>query len=294
MSACVVLTFARSTVWQNIKPKLELLLQKQRDARLEKERIERRLQRSQAVSSLYLQTASETLGLYRETSGLRRFIPEQSSITALPRVEEMLDADTDTITNDQWLEVVDEVRALIWLHLGSVLRQIIAAVETSKGQPEGVQNEIDDDDSATKIAEDIQAMMRRLSRVTAAFVCMSSTCMAVQWFPDAVPMPCKDLHWSRRGFPTPCYSDIGTSALFQGCEPLNEDRKQLVKRMVVDLGLEVDTSTRADVQGLENLICARCDPRVAKYMSFSQIVGPTSLHLLNQSLRLTHDSCLSG
>lgn len=258
-------------VWQNIEPKLELLLQKQRDARLEKERIERRLQRSQAVSYLYLQTASETLGLYRETSGLRRFIPKQSSITALPRVEEMLEADTDTITNDQWLEVVYEVRALIWLHLRSVLRQIIAAVETSKGQPGGVQNKIDDDDSAMKIAEDIQAMMRRLSRVTAAFVCMSSTCMDVQWFPDSVPMPCKDLHWFHLGFPTPCYSAIGVGTLFQGCEPLNEERKQLVKRMVVDLGLEVDTATRADVQGLENLICARCDLRVAKYMSFSQI-----------------------
>ncbi|KAG8903339.1 hypothetical protein FRC00_000126, partial [Tulasnella sp. 408] len=68
------------------------------------------------------QTARDTLSL-KPGQWNASYIPELQSINALPRVQEMLEADTGTITKEQWLDVEDEVRILIRQHWLIVLRK---------------------------------------------------------------------------------------------------------------------------------------------------------------------------
>ncbi|KAG9042424.1 hypothetical protein FS837_010890 [Tulasnella sp. UAMH 9824] len=236
-----------TALWQNIKPKLEPLLQEQRDQRLEQERITRRWKRGRAVSILYQQTARDTLSLKSDQWNASH-IPNEGSITALPRVQEMLEADTETITKEQWLEVEDEVRILIRRHWRIVLQKVLSVVETGNAPPAGIPVNLNDDDDDHELVEDIAAIRAKLALVTASFVCTSRATGEIHWFPDVSGLP-------------PAYL------------PLNADRKKLVTRMLGDLGLDPQSATEQDVKGLNNLICTRCDPNIAKYSTFSRIAS---------------------
>lgn len=180
----------------------------------------------------------------------------------------MLEADTETITKDQWLEVENDVRTLVRRHWRIVLQKVLALIEPDTALPTTEEhiktNEGEDDE---KLVEDIQAMSGKLARVTAAFVCKSVSCNVIHWFPDVF------IHASCKNPAT------DTSSLLRYCDPLDAERRQLVKRMVVDLGLDADDAKEADVIGRTNLICTRCDPNIANYSTFSQLVSLISFDL---------------
>ncbi|KAG8929352.1 hypothetical protein FRC00_001472 [Tulasnella sp. 408] len=64
------------------------------------------------------------------------------------------------------------------------------------------------------------------------------------------------------------------SAQFQ---PLEPDGQELVKRLLNDLNLDPETVKASDDiikdQSQKNFLCTRCDERVARYMSFIDLVG---------------------
>ncbi|KAG8957395.1 hypothetical protein FRC00_004019 [Tulasnella sp. 408] len=168
------------------------------------ETIAREDQRYDDVTVLYLQTASEILSLPCHL--VEPFIPSQDLINSLSKVEEMLETDTEKITEEQWMDVVEEVRTLIIRHWGNILRQLVALVETGKPTPTVVpENAVDEHEIETN-AGDIDAMVEKLALVSASFVCKSDY-----------------------------------------CEPLDDERKQLVRRMLDDLGLDLVNATEAEV-----------------------------------------------
>ncbi|KAG8958813.1 hypothetical protein FRC00_002259, partial [Tulasnella sp. 408] len=223
-------------IWNNIKPKLEPLVQRNRDARLEVERARRRRQRDEAISVLYLQTARETLALSCDTRDLQPYFPHKRLINALPCVEALFEADIETITGDKWLEVVDEVCTFIRRHWRKILKQIALVVETGTAPPEGFHNEVETDDSEEKVVEDIDAITAKLARVSAAFICKAESCKEIHWFPSI--LTCSPLQ-------NPSADFTGT---LRFCEPLGAERERLVNRMLVDLGLDVENTTKSDVR----------------------------------------------
>ncbi|KAG8958332.1 hypothetical protein FRC05_009003 [Tulasnella sp. 425] len=248
------------TAWQNIEPELVPLLQRNRDKRLEQERRNRESKRKQDFSQLYNQTAYDTLRVWYTCWRLCSFAPDEKSILALPRVRGVVEADTDGISRDQWNEVEDEVRTRVRKHWRIILRRVLTVVETGTAPPRTEDNiKPHEDESEEQLLGEIEDIMGKLSRVTASFVCKSDTCHELHWFPDVF------LH----GFCMDPAADL--SELLRYCDPLDTERRRLVKRMLLDLGLDAETATAADVKGLKNLICTRCDPTVATYSSFAQI-----------------------
>lgn len=253
------------------------MVQRNRDARLEIERTRRRRQRDEAISALYLQTARETLALSCDTRNLLPYFPHQRLINALPCVEALFEADIETITEEKWLEVVDEVRTFIRRHWRKIMKQIATVVETGTAPPEGFQNEVETDDDDEKVVEDLGAVTAKLARTTAAFLCKAESCKELHWFPSIL---------IRSPFQNPPSDFTGTLRFY---EPLGAERQHLVKRMLGDLGLDADNATKSDVKGLQHLICTRCDPNIARYMSFSEIVRLCFVYrVLAEAFQLTH------
>ncbi|KAG8909623.1 hypothetical protein FRC01_006830 [Tulasnella sp. 417] len=246
-------------VWKNIKPKLEPLVKKNRDTRLEAERPRRREKRDEAISNLYLQTAHETLALHCDPQVLQPYFPQRPLIEGVPQVEAIFEADTDTITGDQWLDVVNEVRPFIRRHWRKIMRQILIVVETGELLPQRFQDEIETGDNDQEVAEDIDTMTAKLTRVTAAFLCKADICKELHWFPNILV---------RARFANPAADFTGPWRFY---DPLDAERKYLINRMLGDLNLDVANATKSDVQGLQHLICTRCDPNIARYMSFSEL-----------------------
>ncbi|KAG8897630.1 hypothetical protein FRC00_004012 [Tulasnella sp. 408] len=224
--------------------------------------IAREDQRHDDVSILYLETASEILSLPPHL--MEPYIPSHDLINSLPKVEEMLEADAETITEEQRMEVVDEVRTLIRRCWGNILRQLVALVETGRPMLAVVPENAVDGHEVETTAEDMDAMVAKLTLVTASFVCKPDVynCGTLHWFSAML------LHW----VPSCGDSAVDISPLLKYCEPLDDERKQLVRRTLGDLGLDAADATEADVTNLKNLICTRCDHHMANYASFGQIV----------------------
>lgn len=175
----------------------------------------------------------------------------------------MLEPDTETIIKEPWLEVEDEVRTLIRRHWVIILRRVLFVIEMGRAPLAGIPIGRNEEENDQKVVDDIVAIRAKLAIITASFVCKSDYCKEIHWFPGVIehgncPNPAEDL-----------------SRLLRACEPLDTERKKLVTRMVDDLGLDRESATEADVNGLKNLICARCDPNIAKYATFGQIVSLT-------------------
>ncbi|KAG9019065.1 hypothetical protein FRB90_006808 [Tulasnella sp. 427] len=247
-------------IWQNIKPKLEPLIQRKRDIRLEREKQNRRRQRMQATASLYLRTAQNTVAISIRPWTLSLLIPEHRLIHASPPVKELLELDMETVTAEHWLDVADDVRLFVRRHWKVVQQNVLDIVEgrTALMHAEGAIQEDGDNES---LAQDIEEITKKLASVTAAFVCKSGACRTVHWFPEMFD------HLS-----SSCRGQVFNQIL-KLCEPLDEQRRQLVRRMVADIGLNADTATQADVRDLQNLICTRCHHDTARYSSFSMIAS---------------------
>ncbi|KAG8910342.1 hypothetical protein FRC01_006387, partial [Tulasnella sp. 417] len=227
---------SRHSFWKNIKPKVEFLLRRRREERLEQEREQRRYKRGQELFRLYRETAREAISLPSNSWGLPSFVPDQQAITTLPRVQEILETDTEGITEGQWLEVLDDVRTLVQRHWIIVLRRVLAVVETGKAPPAGVPTSPNEKQNDQKLTDDIAATRGKLSLVTSSFVCKSGSCKEIHWFPDVFmhaycQKPAEDL-----------------SGLLGACVPLNAERKKLVTRMVDNLGLDQESATDVDVK----------------------------------------------
>ncbi|KAG8918117.1 hypothetical protein FRC00_012850, partial [Tulasnella sp. 408] len=84
-------------IWENIKPKLEPLLETSRTERLESEKVLRRLTREGAIRRFYREIGRDTMDLPFENPRLDSFLPATEEIHALPSIKLLLQNDTETV-----------------------------------------------------------------------------------------------------------------------------------------------------------------------------------------------------
>ncbi|KAG8929354.1 hypothetical protein FRC00_001474 [Tulasnella sp. 408] len=106
-------------VWQNIKPKLEPLLETHRAERLAEEKEAREWNRRQAI----IKSISNW------------FLPKSSKVLALSSVKPLLENDTETVTEEQWVEVAPEVRLFLKQWWRDSLKQLLGSGEKAQLRP---------------------------------------------------------------------------------------------------------------------------------------------------------------
>ncbi|KAG8945213.1 hypothetical protein FRC04_001119 [Tulasnella sp. 424] len=269
-------SFDAPCLWQNIQPKLEPLLQASRTERLEAERSERQYTREKAVRKFYYQVGRETMDLPFEVSQIGSFLPGLEETFALPSVKPLLEDDTETVTEEQWIDVAPDVRLVVVKWWRYSLRRMVDALEngTTQLEPPNETGKGDEETASAKaeteteteeeISSDIDAMRTKLSYATSAFCCQASWCRRIWWFP----------HTLKHGLSYHYYSSIG--GLLEQVRPLQPEGQELVKRLLKDLGLNPETVKASEVdaedQNQKTLLCTRCPEKTAKYMTFHELI----------------------
>lgn len=257
-------------VWQNIKPKLEPLLEASRNERLEIEKWERREQREKAIRESYHQLARETMGPPFHNCRVDSILTRIEEVFALPSIKPLLENDTETITEAQWMEVIPDVRHIAVAGWRDTLKQLVNCLEHSETAQsngaregdEGAANPEKETDEAT--SGSIETLRTKLSYARSVFCCGGPHCWAVWWFP----------HNMRHGLFYHNYSSM--DKILEHIRPLHPEGQHLVRRLLTDLELDPETASSSDVfvedHNPGNFLCTRCDERVAKYMSFRELV----------------------
>ncbi|KAG9021776.1 hypothetical protein FS837_006990 [Tulasnella sp. UAMH 9824] len=204
----------------------------------------------------------------------------------------LLKNDTETVTEDQWIEVAPEIRLLVLRRWRDSLQQLTARLEDggmASVENTGTGSKATDPKAQTEeaVSDEIEGLRVKFSYATSAFVCMSESCGKVFWFPHVI----------RHGF----WSHYRRSMdrVIEILQPLESDGQDLVKRLLKDLKLDPETATLDGLiedQDEKNLLCTMCDERVAIYMNFNEMIG----HFLGarrwfenatDAIRMSPDSC---
>ncbi|KAG8927602.1 hypothetical protein FRC00_002033 [Tulasnella sp. 408] len=283
-------------IWQNIKPKLEPLLETHRADRLAEEKVTREWNRRLAITEFYRQVGRQIVDLPFDHPWLSKFLPGMGKVWAVPSVKLLLENDTETVTEDQWTEVAPEVRIIVskwWrdslkqLLLGNAEKGGTASSGTNEDGAQGGASEETETEEA--IASSIVTLRARLSFATSAFYCQASWCSRrVWWFPDLI----------RHGASQhSCYTIEDLSTQFR---PPRPESQELIKRVLKDLGVDHETVKLSDTlindQNQRNYLCTRCDEKIATYMNFNELI----LHYLDiqkwfdnvtEAVRISPDGC---
>ncbi|KAG9025739.1 hypothetical protein FS837_004835 [Tulasnella sp. UAMH 9824] len=255
-------------VWQNIKPKLELLLETSRNNRLEMERQQRRRSRETDISKFYEKLGPEVFDLPFKDYELACLLPELDKVFALPSIKSLLEIDVETVTEEQWIEVAPDARLFVLRSWRDCLNQLTAyledgataPVDKTKQRTEATKPNMETEEA---VSTSIERLQSKLSRATAVFSCESCYPTRITRFPDAI------MHHFSSHF---CYDMDG---ILNALRPLQPQGQDLVKRLLKDLKLDPDTA-KSDPpvknENEKNLLCTLCDERVAKYMSFDEMI----------------------
>ncbi|KAG8953392.1 hypothetical protein FRC00_006332, partial [Tulasnella sp. 408] len=126
-------------IWQNLKPKLEPLLEASRNERLEIEKREGRMRREKAIRESYHQVAREIMGPPFQNRRVDSILTRIEEVFALPSIKPLLENDTETVTAAQWIEVAPDVRHIAVKWWRDTLKKLVDCLEHSEtGQPNGV------------------------------------------------------------------------------------------------------------------------------------------------------------
>ncbi|KAG8957971.1 hypothetical protein FRC00_003248, partial [Tulasnella sp. 408] len=259
-------------VWQNIRPKLEALLEPRRNDRLEMERRQRRKKREKAIQELYHKLGLEALNLPFHHYDLISLLLPLDKLFALQSIRALWTNDTETVTEDQWIEVAPEIQLVVLRRWRDCLKQVTARLEdgaTASVENAGTRSE--ETDSKAEIVEEvsgeIEGLQAKFSYATSAFVCEGrswpDSCGKVFWFPYDISHALS------------CHRQQSMDGIINILRPLQPNGQDLVKRLLKDLKLDPET-TKVDhlVEDRDerNLLCTRCDERVATYRSFREMI----------------------
>ncbi|KAG9040632.1 hypothetical protein FS837_000378 [Tulasnella sp. UAMH 9824] len=258
-------------IWQNIKPKLEPLLETHRAERLAQEKVARERNRKQALTKFYHQVGREIMDLPFEHPRLGDFLPAIGTLFALPSVKPLLENDAETVTEEQWIEVAPEARLILFKWWRDSLKQLLGSTEKGGAASSDEANEDAQDGASSEteteeaIASSIVALRARVSSVTSVFHCKASWCgRKIWWFPDLI----------KHGAFTHYCDSIGE--LSDRLSLPQPESQELVKRLLKDLGVDLETVKPSDTiindQNQKNYLCARCDEKIAKYMTFTELI----------------------
>ncbi|KIO33108.1 hypothetical protein M407DRAFT_17974 [Tulasnella calospora MUT 4182] len=281
-------------VWQNIKPKLEPLLESSRNQRLEIEKRQRRNNREDAITKFYTQLGLEVMNLPFEHYRLSSLLPKIEEISALPSIKSLLDNDTETVTEEQWIEVAPIARLLVLTWWRDCLKQLAARLE------DGATGSADKTKKRTKatkpkaetieeVSISIEDLRAKLSYTTAVFSCekCSSKPARVCWFPHAIEHVLL------------CHYYTSMDEFLNKLQPLQPNGQELVNRLLKELGLDPETAKSdppVQNQNEKNLLCTRCDERVARYMSLNEMIehylqAQTWFDNVTEAIRTSPDAC---
>ncbi|KAG8945207.1 hypothetical protein FRC04_001113 [Tulasnella sp. 424] len=281
-------------IWQNIKPKLEPLLEASRASRLEWERRQRQSNRENAIRKFYSQIGRETMGLSFESTLVSSFVPSVEEIFALPSIKPLLEDDTETVTEEQWIEVAPDARLLVLKGWRDTLKRLTnypengatsSSDETHK-EAEGAASAKTETKAETKlepgtetetktetkteteteeeISSSIDAMKTKLSYATSVFYCKGGYCKRAWWFPNNI-QHARSYHY--------CYS---LNELLDQLRPLQPEGQELVERLLRDLGLDPKTVKASEIdkedQNQKTYLCTKCHEKTAKYMTLPELI----------------------
>ncbi|KAG8911502.1 hypothetical protein FRC00_006377, partial [Tulasnella sp. 408] len=242
--------------------------QSERTSRIEKR--ERRAKREKTIRKFYHRLARETMGPVFQNCRVYSILTRVEEVFALPSIKPLLENDRETATEAQWIEVAPEVRHIAAKWWRDTLKQFVNCLEhgvTARPNEAGEGDE-GETNSGTETEEaisgSIEALKTQLSHARSVFCCRESHCRGVWWFPRNV----------RHGLFYHNHPSIGK--ILQHIRPLHSEGQHLVQRLLTDLKLDPETATSSDVfvedQNPRRYLCTRCDERVAKYMSFGELV----------------------
>ncbi|KAG9026114.1 hypothetical protein FS837_004741 [Tulasnella sp. UAMH 9824] len=259
-------------IWQNIKCKLEPLLETKRNERLEGEKGQRRRNRESAIRDFYHQIARETMGDPFQGSRVDYIVPNMEEVLALPSIKPLLEEDTETVTEGQWIQVAPDVRYIVAKWWRDTLEQLVDSLEhndtgaRSNKANKGADKTLDSTPeikTEEAILASIEALGSKLSYATSVFRCGDVLHKKVYWFPHNITHGLSG-HYR-----------FSMSKLLDKIRPLDSDGQHLVRRLLTDLKLDPETARSSEVvfddPTQKNFLCTRCDESVARYMGFDEL-----------------------
>ncbi|KAG8930359.1 hypothetical protein FRC01_002890 [Tulasnella sp. 417] len=282
-------------VWKNIKPKVEMLVEARRNTRLQGvEYMKRqwRINRENAIRNRYHGIGIEVMNLPFGHDRLSELLPKIDDVFALPSIKALLEVDTQTITEDQWIEVAPDVRlfALKWWRdcLEQFAGRLEHGVTGSDNETQAkTKAECAETETVEAVSVSIEGLRAKLSYATAVFSCEDYHLMTVYRFPHVIN------HFLG------VHSCRSMDEILDNLRPLQPNGQELVTRLLKDLKLDPETAKLdppVEDQNEKNLLCTRCDERVAKYMSFDQMIehfieSQTWFESVTESVRTSPEVC---
>ncbi|KAG8919267.1 hypothetical protein FRC00_011562, partial [Tulasnella sp. 408] len=278
-------------IWQNIRPKLEPLLETSRCDRLEMERQQRRSNRETAIGKFYGKFILEVVNLPFHHERFR-LLPKLNELLALPSIKSLLEIDMETVTEEQWIEFGSDARLFVLKWWRDCLKQLTARLEDgatvpvdkTKRRSKATEPKAETEEA---VSSSIEGLRVQLSSATAVFSCEECDPGRVTRFPHAITHAMS------------CHYRYSMDEILEVLRPLQPEGQDLVKRLLKDLQLDPETAKSdppvKDKQD-KNLLCTRCDERVAQYMSFDEMID----HFLGaqwwfdnatETVRKSPDSC---
>ncbi|KAG8924480.1 hypothetical protein FRC01_011444 [Tulasnella sp. 417] len=215
-------------VWKNVKSKLEPMLEKSRNNRLEKERSSRKWNRRMAVSKFYHRMSREILDLPFKDSESPVPRPSEAFFELQP-ISLLLGNDTETVTQEQWVEVAPDVRSIVVEWWQDALQEMADRLQNST-LAEPYETIIEFRHATGSEMESIEALKTKLSRATSAFRCSLAYCGRVVWFPYIIQHGLS-VHKESRS----------SGLVLPNMEPLQPKGQELVKRLLKDLNIDPET-----------------------------------------------------
>lgn len=151
----------------------------------------------------------------------------------------------------------------------SLKRLVNRLEDESTPEPSGTRTEdqaaVDSEKETTDaICESIEVLNAKLSKATSVFCCTVKFCRTTACFHQSVRHTFSVHRWFNK------------DGLFQYMQPLRPEGQKLVKRLLKDLKFDPETVKSSEVvaedQSQKDFLCTRCDQRVARYMTFGELI----------------------
>ncbi|KAG8932685.1 hypothetical protein FRC00_014321 [Tulasnella sp. 408] len=249
-------------------PKLEAQLENYRNYRLEQEKQQRRSERESTTTKIYHQLGLAVLNLPFEDWDLISVLPKVEEVFAIPSIELLLANDTETVTEEQWIDVATDARLFLLKWWRDCLKQLTDRMENNATAPANetkrrTKAATSKTETAEEVSTSIEDLQAKLFLTMTVWSCDGCYDENVFWFPHAIKhIVC-------------CHPFGGMDGMINMLLPLRPDDQKLVERLLKDLELDPKTAKSepsVEDQNEKNLLCTRCDERIAKYMSWNELI----------------------
>lgn len=244
---------------------MEAIVSASREARLEREKAQRRANRAAELEGHYDEMTKELLRNdvnflshdFRFHWYKRDVFPPVEEVHKLPGVAALLDTDTETLDRQTWGTVEIEARCFAWTKRYRISKTLDHILDHGK-LDDSLDIRTVTPDAISRVALECDAIAKKLQLATSLFWCTKSNQLIqypeiVSWFP-------------------------AQETNFQCVTSLSSD-KSPAEAILRQLRLDPETATKEEVNeiasggGRRGLLCSRCDIRVAPTYDFKMTVS---------------------